>query len=83
MHRHLRQRRPVERVRGHERTQRGRGGDRVRATFDRDCPGLDFYSGFYLKPSADGQICADRDMIRTRSGDSCEISGFRRLVAKR
>ena len=60
-----------------------RGGERVRATLDGDCPALDFYSGFYLKPSADGQICAGRDTIRSRSGDSCEISGFRRLVMKK
>lgn len=59
-----------------------RGGDRVRAILDGDCPALDFYSGFYLKPSGDGQVCAHRDTIRSRSGDSCEISTFRRLVAR-
>jgi hypothetical protein len=60
-----------------------RGGERVRAMLDGDCPALDFYSGFYLKPSADGQICSGRDTIRSRSGDSCEISTFRKLVIKR
>lgn len=59
------------------------GGDRVRAILDGDCPALDFYSGFYLKPSSDGQICARRDTIRSRSGDSCEISVFKRLVARK
>lgn len=59
------------------------GGERVRAMLDGDCPALDFYSGFYLKPSADGMVCAKRDTIRSRSGDSCEIAGFRRLVIKR
>lgn len=60
-----------------------RGGDRVRAQLDGDCSGLGFYGGFYLKPSADGQICAGRDTIRTRSGDRCRIKRFRKLVAKR
>ena len=59
------------------------GGRRLRARMDADCPGLDFYQTFYLKPSADGQVCAKRDAIRSRSGDNCLISGFRRLEAKR
>jgi hypothetical protein len=60
-----------------------RGGNRVRARLDGDCPALDFYAGFYLKPSADGLVCAGRDSIRSRSGDSCTISGFKTLVLKR
>ena len=60
-----------------------RGGERVRALLDGDCSGLGYYGGFYLKPSADGQVCADRDSIRTRSGDHCRIKKFKRLVAKR
>ena len=60
-----------------------RGGDRVRAQLDGDCSGLGYYGGFYLKPSADGQLCAGRDSIRTRSGDRCTIKKFKKLVAKR
>jgi hypothetical protein len=60
-----------------------RGGDRVRARLKGDCSGLGYYGGFYVKPSADGQVCAGRDSIRTRSGDSCTIKRFRKLVAKR
>lgn len=60
-----------------------KGGERVRAKLDGDCDALGFYTGFYLKPSADGQVCAGRDEIRTRSGDSCGIKRFHRLVAKR
>lgn len=60
-----------------------RGGNRVRARLDGDCPALDFYAGFYLKPSADGLVCAGRDSIRSRSGDSCTVSGFKMLVPKR
>lgn len=59
------------------------GGSRVRAQIDKRCPSLDFYSGFYLKPTADGQICADRDSLRTRGGRACEIDRFRTLIAER
>jgi len=60
-----------------------RGGDRVRAELDGDCSGLGYYGGFYVKPSADGQVCAGRDSIRTRSGDRCTIRKFKKLVAKK
>jgi hypothetical protein len=55
----------------------------LRARLDHGCRALDFYSGFYLRPAPDGNICADRDSVRARSGASCEISRFRRLVAER
>ncbi|MEO9129953.1 MAG: hypothetical protein ABI240_01965 [Sphingomonas sp.] len=58
-------------------------GNRVRAKLDKNCPSLDFYSGFYLKPTADGMVCASRDSFRTRSGGSCGIDQFKRLVVKR
>jgi len=59
------------------------GGERVRVRLDGDCPALGFYSGFYLKPAADGMVCTGRDTIRSRAGDSCRIKGFKRLVPKR
>lgn len=59
-----------------------KGGSRMRALLDDDCAALGYYGGFYLKTAADGQICARRDTIRTRSGDSCSIGKFKRLVAK-
>lgn len=59
-----------------------RGGGRVRAKFRSNCPPLDYYSGFYLSPTADGQICADRDAVRSRAGGECEIDKFRLLVLK-
>ena len=58
-----------------------RGGYRIRARFSASCPGLDYYSGFYLVPSSDGKLCADRDVIRDRAGGECEIDKFRQLVA--
>ncbi|WEJ99820.1 MAG: hypothetical protein P0Y59_23460 [Candidatus Sphingomonas phytovorans] len=57
-------------------------GSRVRARLNDDCPPLDYYSGYYLKPTQDGMVCADRDAIRSRSGGSCRIKEFKRLVAK-
>lgn len=57
------------------------GGKRVRARLDDDCGPMDFYNGFYLRPAGDGKVCADRDVIRIRSGASCGIAAFRTLVA--
>ena len=59
------------------------GGKRLRAKLDDDCGPLDFYNGFYLRPAADGQVCAKRDVIRMRSGASCEIAAFRTLQPAR
>jgi hypothetical protein len=59
------------------------GVKRVRAKLDDDCPTLDFYSGLYFKPDDDGKICARRDVIRSRSGARCAITGFRTLVVRR
>jgi hypothetical protein len=55
------------------------GNRRLRAKFDGDCGPIDFYSGFYLRPAADGQVCANRDVIRMRSGTSCQINTFKIL----
>ena len=57
-----------------------KGGQRIRAQFSSRCPALDYYSGFYILPTEDGKICADRDLIRTRAGGQCEIERFRKLV---
>lgn len=57
-----------------------KGGRRVRAKLASDCPPLDYYSGFYIRQGLDGQVCEDRDSIRVRSGGSCEIERFRKLI---
>lgn len=57
-------------------------GSRLRAKLDSSCPSLDFYSGIYFKPNRDGNICADRDIIFSRSGSECEINSFKKLVAE-
>lgn len=56
-----------------------RGGKRLRALLDRECPALDFYRGFYMTPTEDGKICAGRDMIRSRMGGQCSIEKFKTL----
>lgn len=56
-----------------------RGGKRLRALLDDDCPALDFYRGFYLTPTDDGKICAGRDMIHSRMGGQCSIEKFKTL----
>jgi len=58
-------------------------GGVLRAKFDDECPALDFYKGFYLRQTSDGQICADRDSLRSRSGGVCRIKSFRQLIRKR
>lgn len=59
------------------------GGRRLRAHLGDDCPGIDFYGGFYLKPTRDGKVCAGRDAVRARSGGQCRIERFRTLVPAR
>ena len=60
-----------------------RDKSRVRAKLERSCPALDYYRGFYVTPTKDGQICADRDFIRSRLGGQCEIDKFRALRAEK
>jgi hypothetical protein len=60
-----------------------KGGQRIRARFESSCPALDYYSGFYILPTKDGRICADRDSIHTRAGGECQITRFRSLVPDR
>lgn len=60
-----------------------KGGAHVRARLNGRCAVLGYYSGFYLRPGSDGQICADRDAIHARSGGRCEIDEFRLLTPKR
>lgn len=59
------------------------GGRRVRAKLGNECPALDFYSGFYVKPNKDGKVCAKRDSFRSRAGGECRIKAFRALIPGR
>jgi hypothetical protein len=52
---------------------------RVRAKMDGACPTLEYYGVFYIEPR-DERICAKREEIRGRMGETCRISRFRRMV---
>lgn len=56
-----------------------RSKHRIRAKLDSDCDGLDFYSGIYLQPESE-EVCAGRDEIRSRAGNSCRIRKLHTLV---
>ncbi|SCW89838.1 hypothetical protein SAMN02927924_03814 [Sphingobium faniae] len=58
-------------------------GHRYRARLERRCDATGFYSGFYVEPDEDGSLCSGRDELQARSGLSCGIDSFRRLVAQK
>jgi hypothetical protein len=60
-----------------------RDRSRIRAKLEKSCPALDYYYGFYIRQTPDGQICADRDSIRSRMGGQCGIERFRTLKAEK
>lgn len=53
----------------------------VSVNLERACRAREFYSGFYVEKSEDGQICVDRDELQSRSGARCEVERMRQLVA--
>jgi hypothetical protein len=52
----------------------------VTAQLARNCSARDYYAGFYLERTRDGQMCVNRDKIHSRAGSNCSISSLRRLV---
>lgn len=53
------------------------------AALERACNADDFYSGFYIERSRDGQLCSRRDKLQSRAGASCKVAQLNRLVALR
>lgn len=53
----------------------------ISINLERACRARDFYSGFYIERSEDGQLCVDRDQLQSRSGAKCEVERMRQLVA--
>ncbi|MBO0748904.1 MAG: hypothetical protein J2O44_00535 [Porphyrobacter sp.] len=51
------------------------------AELERACNAEAFYLGAYVERSADGKLCAGRDMLHSRTGATCQISRLNRLVA--
>lgn len=56
---------------------------RIRARLEDNCQARSFYSGFYMEKSADGKMCAGRDVLHSRTGAKCEIERFRELLPER
>jgi hypothetical protein len=52
----------------------------VVANLEKACRSSEYYSGFYMARSADGQLCLDRDVLQSRSGASCKVKRWRELV---
>lgn len=52
----------------------------VAAELEKACRASEYYSGFYMARSADGQLCVDRDVLQSRSGASCKVRRWRELV---
>lgn len=53
------------------------------AALEKACRPEDFYSGFYVERSRDGQLCSKREKLQSRAGASCRVSQLNRLVAGR
>lgn len=53
----------------------------ISAVLEKACRARDFYSGFYIERSPDGQICVNRDKLQSRSGANCRIARLRALIA--
>ena len=52
----------------------------VSAMLERACRARDFYSGFYVERTPDGQLCVDRDTLLSRSGANCKLTRIRQLI---
>ncbi|GAA4643521.1 hypothetical protein GCM10023115_14810 [Pontixanthobacter gangjinensis] len=50
------------------------------ANLEKACSARDFYSGFYVEPNKDGNLCIDRDKLQSRTGVKCELSRIRQLI---
>lgn len=52
----------------------------VGADLAKTCSARDFYLGFYVSQTPDGQLCVGRDQIHSRAGATCLIDRVRELV---
>ena len=52
----------------------------ISAELERACRARDFYSGFYLAGSEDGNLCVDRDALQSRAGANCKLTRIRQLI---
>jgi hypothetical protein len=52
----------------------------IGADLSRNCTARDFYLGFYITSTGDGQLCAGRDTIHSRAGTTCTINAVHELI---
>ena len=57
-----------------------RSNKTIAANLEKSCSVRDFYSGFYVEPSDDGNLCINRDKLQSRTGVKCKLSRLRELV---
>lgn len=51
------------------------------AGLEKACSARDFYQGFYMSKTVDGQLCVGRDAIHSRAGTTCKLRDVREFVA--
>ncbi len=52
----------------------------IAAGLEKACSARDFYSGFYMSKTTDGQLCVGRDAIHSRAGTTCKLKDVREYV---
>lgn len=52
----------------------------VLAALEKACRARDFYSGFYVAPQEDRQLCVERDRLQSRVGAKCMVKSWQELV---
>ncbi|MHA6317116.1 hypothetical protein ACXYN8_05585 [Altererythrobacter sp. CAU 1778] len=50
------------------------------AQLEKKCSPRDFYAGFLVEKSKDGQLCVKRDQLHSRVGSKCRVKAIRQLV---
>ncbi|GEO00003.1 hypothetical protein NSE01_18350 [Novosphingobium sediminis] len=52
----------------------------IAAGLEKACSARDFYLGFYMSKTPDGQLCVGRDQIHSRAGTTCKLKDVREYV---
>ena len=52
----------------------------IAARLEKACNARDFYMGFYMSKTLDGQLCINRDQIHSRAGITCALKEVREFV---
>ncbi len=52
----------------------------IAARLEKACSARDFYLGFYMAKTRDGQLCIKRDQIHSRAGTTCLLKEVREFV---